>query len=1510
MFALTKIEINNGSIPIVLIDNSGSTSSTMTLNNINKPILYQEIITMQQYFTQNKIENIYLLFWNSNVQIISNEPISVSTLAKIKIESTGGTDISTAINAIPSKWLSQEKNTNIFICTDGEICDNETTFKKTFESLIKKDISVFINTFENNKNNYLSEKCNSGTTLFKYIRNNKMTNFINNYMTYNEMYNDGFVHFSNYKAGPGYIPFKEYYFRNDEIFKFIEYIENIIKEIYTDNELIKVGHELSITLYNIIMDKSPQIKKHYINLFSNLFLNTVVYQQIRELFLNETVKHATGESSTFQEYLNERTHKFEQTQISLYENVKNSICNNPKAKFMTMPINVQLSSSKQVAVISTSSNLVAHNITLSDKIFIDGGIRIGKYIIPVLPKITTEINPDLQDEHYFQCIRQWIRAIYGKKFNLNPASDLIPYYFYADVLKIMLSDISSEIKDSYRNIAIIMLKTERYGTGKSEYEYLLSNYPAPINSNSENKMIYIFKKILKYLNIINISPYTWWYSFVKCLNLQKLTKTQYEYSKKDLESDGQTDESLFDFMKSKIEFTIELNSPNQNYDMYWEYECYYSLENIEKEGGYGVPLHILGKNVRCCPKMMLSIEAYDLLKEDKVIRCPICCKYLEPENFTLLESKDVELKKLQDITDSTLILENMILDDIYNINNIEKVPLESSLFEKEIEAEQIIELDSCVFDVNAFKIESPYIYIQDPIGCRTIEIKKQDKFNNLIKQRYSFLTDLDWNGICIAGGFCRSILLRQQLKDFDFFCYGPNHSSNFTRFSKELMDKIKSTNKNIKFLLLFKPQFNVFEIVCLNDPNNFIKNDMNLDNYKQYHFNNLQPYDTKLIIDTKKYTVKTNLFDSSLAFNNSINISELSNYIENNEFSNYFEDGDEKGVQMKYRFQFILTENDSIKNILSGFDLYPSRVAYDGKTTWLTSKSEMAYKYMINIINVYNASDLMSSRIKKYFAYGFSPVFANCEKYLKNKVLYLTNGLKFKILAILNNKLLVEHNSFFTEKMEKIIKLEQQSKERGVELYKSSLFCTLVALLRYVKINKIGYMFTDNSFFISINEDIKFTESVQQINFIKNINTRFNNQYWQREMDYCNQNKSTPISKKYNNNAILYSLNMNKEKNEEEKNEEKKKNKIINFVDDNDLNPFEFKYVNNYNSSALNYESIVRGQKDGETGFFRHHKSYFPCSLVTEERNYIEIPIFPEQKTCVNFERQINIYDDSLIDNQSLICGKYSKLYTCAASVREIAIMDVNNTSQIIASCKLNFIMGWNYYLDGELLNRQNFEIVKSKILESKKKRINCDNELVKLYFIDNSGNKNIRFVKIKDIVQKKDKIFTYIRYREPKSISSDVKKIEDCNDEELDKFYGKAQNINLSNSADFDKYYNKNSYIRVVYAPEKIIANKNKNTDGKRYLNYHFVCKSIEIININHIPNYDNITGDENNITKALTKSEKNKLILQIPNDTYTDKQIKIIVKYIKEGTLTNIDDFPTPTKSGVKVALSDVLT
>jgi len=209
----------------------------------------------------------------------------------------------------------------------------------------------------------------------------------------------------------------------------------------------------------------------------------------------------------------------------------------------------------------------------------------------------------------------------------------------------------------------------------------------------------------------------------------------------------------------------------------------------------------------------------------------------------------------------------------------------------------------------------------------------------------------------------------------------------------------------------------------------------------------------------------------------------------NGDISNYFEDGDVTGIRMRERLQFILTKYNTINDIFNTFDMYPTMVAWNG-ITYLTPETEFAYKYMINIVNEKNYSDLFDFRLNKYFTYGFSIVLPELDiKQINNVYNFTLNTNEFKIKSIQGNAIFSEVDSHINDKIQSINSLEKQNNK---SLYQSTLFCSLVSLLRYIKINNIPYKFSENLLLFNDN-NVQFRESLENIKFIDKINSRINN---------------------------------------------------------------------------------------------------------------------------------------------------------------------------------------------------------------------------------------------------------------------------------------------------------------------------------------------------------------------------------------------------------------------------------
>ena len=341
--------------------------------------------------------------------------------------------------------------------------------------------------------------------------------------------------------------------------------------------LLKLVHDLSLTIYHLTNNKSMSIKRSIINMINKLFINTPMYMEIREILLNEIRNHSLGKSTTFQDYRNNREKIFEIAQTSLYNDVKNSITYEYSGHYVSF----LMKSKESKIVIKCGENRMKYAIKINKNRYNYGGIKIGNHIIPLFP-----INIKMFEQTN-QCLRQWTRAIYSNQYRLNPAADIILYYYLTDALNVYLSDVDLDIKRAYINLSWVMLDRVRFGTSLKEIIYLKEgNPPAPV-VGSISKMDYILKKCVGYANLKNTSPYTLWYGIVLMLGCKKLELAQYNFCKNDILKDIKCKEHIIQlspqttikYLKrqfNKIK-TCKVDT-NDNYD----YTCYITLNDTSK----------------------------------------------------------------------------------------------------------------------------------------------------------------------------------------------------------------------------------------------------------------------------------------------------------------------------------------------------------------------------------------------------------------------------------------------------------------------------------------------------------------------------------------------------------------------------------------------------------------------------------------------------------------------------------------------------------------------------------------------------------------------------------------------------------------------------------------------------------------------------------------------------------------------------------------------------------------
>lgn len=1024
-------DIKKNKVPIILVDVSGSTN-TMFLSESKLIVRDYEFKLAVNYCIRNDINVANLICWSSQAILFENQDMNnISEIHNKYKNIISGTHLMSGLSQIKESFFAENTMTDIVIITDGEIDDSGNELSKKFKELSKYNINIQIIAVEPNSFDYYTANCSVGNRLYSLIRNNGMTRLVNRFSLYNQKETE-FVNLFNPIIPEGFIPFQDKMFKRSDFTNFVTHLISIVNEMNKTDKVkyLKLAHELSLSLYHIIKNKSYSEQMTTTDFFSNLFKDLEFYTEIRKLLIDEVNNHISGKSSTFTELRKNKYADVENKNLSLMNDTFDSISDKSQVLENLFKYSFLMKTDK-LYVLKTTSELTDINM---DKIcYKQSGVRLNNYKIPIM-FYPSDSNKEKQSNAL-----QWLLINYSRVLNCSPSNDFIYFYFLIDAFIVNMSNSDDEnIKELYNSYVKIILNSKK-------------DEKTIINLANENLFVKVPYNILqdcaKY-GRFNIKPLTLLYIIVNHFIVPHINSDKKELFLQNLRNYCENEVKM-DMDAETVDWNIVANLI--------EHDQLILVESNDKEL-YVMPKHKFHNlDLECIGKLVNSTDNYCTLCESTqpVVALPIVNSI---ELIILAYSKQFYFDLNKHV--------NLGMLDGQKKGDMLRIP------------------DTFIQDYDSFELKN--ITIIDPTSSAKLRINNHTQFNDVVKQKYPFITTLNMNNVALCGGFVRSILLKQQMKDFDFFFYGlpkDDYSKRFRELSEDLVNSIRKIDPSLKFGMFFKPLFNVFEIVCFEDPSNTINEDFTLDNFDKYKFESLRKYD-------RDHTAKNDKC--------------------------YFEDNDEKGIKMRYRFQFILCRYDSIFDILHSFDMFPSKVAYDGNQVYFTEKSLIAYQFMINEICYYGGSDLFKHRLSKYFKYGFSIVFPpNDRKWytrnLDNKYnstivssKYNENigPLSFKVRNVVNNMIYINHGSNYEMQLERNEQLEKAALETSKALYISSLFCSFVSFLRYVKINSINYVFpqyhkeTDKVKLPFNDNHFAFKSNIISIEFLDKIGSVYSHTKW------------------------------------------------------------------------------------------------------------------------------------------------------------------------------------------------------------------------------------------------------------------------------------------------------------------------------------------------------------------------------------------------------------------------------
>lgn len=975
---LSESKINNISlsIPIVLIDNSGSTSSLIG----NLSTLKYELKLIQDKLTTLRCQECYLMFWNSS-EIHCNEAIKVSDLFKVferlKIRPTGGTDISVAIHNIPDSWY--QKQTHIFVVTDGEVNQDRFKFTQQVFNLAKKYININIITVETNNCDYMTNTVTAGSNIFNVLQNNKMTKYVRQFECYNNFHKtEPFINLCNPQLDKGEFSFKEYVFKDEKFNEFVNIICEIINHNNTNSDYLdKLMYFIAFTIFSYTKNKSQRIKNEVVRLFTSLFEEVFSdTKKLTDIFESEIVAHIEGTGKTFQQYKENRKKLFEKTLDDLKFNVME--CFTFANRFMSFIINTKNSRTKKIL----ESNITNSYVRLSDTYYHNGGISYGNHLLPMLPlncekKISNDTNNDTENYSSHQALRQWIRAIYARIHQIQVNDERILYLFLTDMMSVALSDLPEHIKNGYRECARIMLDAKRFNSGDLKQIVFLTmgNKPKPMITG-----YFTIEEILQqcknhFNEFVNISLDELWYGICLTFNDEKLIAAQIP--------DDYDRVTLLHVLKI---FNITYSYENIIMKKELNYQDYLTLEDISETGGYQYPDYKYGKKI-FKSTLLISNNTYANLiatsiatSSDNWTLCPITGSKLNLNNFIKIPPKITNIN-------------NIVYDDneydmkIFNKQYFQKVNLIEFDW-MNIKNLPMHSIDSYDFTNYPYDFYPPVPIITEKLYKEKEQYISLPDFKNQLKLRFDWLNNIDMTNIVIAGGFNKSIILDEKVNDIDIYIHMNDVDENNEKYTQILSRVVKDItrqlnnkyNDNIAYLIAYKLEFNVYEII-------FFENIKNLQK-------------------------------------EAFEIQDL--------------------TQMKYitKIQIIMKKHMSPEDIFNTYDIDACNTMYNSNDgLFFNERAYLSYRYLISIPRIdNNYTDIFDMRLLKYYKSGYRIALPRLtidqiKDRLDSDNNLVINKCKFHVQQIENHNIYVDKYELLVEKKEK--DYNEKLNQTGVRVYNS-----------------------------------------------------------------------------------------------------------------------------------------------------------------------------------------------------------------------------------------------------------------------------------------------------------------------------------------------------------------------------------------------------------------------------------------------------------------------------------------
>lgn len=635
----------NKQTAILLVDASGSTKSEF------KPT--QTIFeTIAKVCAQLDHPNFRVLFWNSTGTgdekfpngvhiipfIVKPENLSLTFQMVAKFMKGASTFTHLAFRHIPAEWLKD--NPMIYLVTDGEITGSGSITNDNIKSELKNEIvklgsrltiiTVEAKTIDHSQQESIANA--AGSDVFQVVQDAKLTKKITQFVSYTKptanpsVTTDAtttaewtrFVHINRNDPPAGFVPYEQRYFSELHMHDFYQYIRNELKECKDDeSKQLQIAQNLANTLFYVTKDKPEALANVIVANFAQLFTidSNLLNHVLTEAIDNER-KGTAGVYSAFRKNLKDL---YKEAGRLLSKNVKNAIGLNETAnsRFVSCPIGGR--------ILVGPGQLVNTSLKIKEGLYPKSSYER----VPVFPLDAVErTRTDMQE----QCIRQWIRSVYGFLYSTNQTSDEIIFLVLGDMLIVNQSAvIPNDVKQAFVNLGRIMLRKKRMNSMQTELDRLeAGELPVP-NSGKINDFFLIMANVARKLKI-EAKPMRLWFEICGVLG-GKVKEKQQPHCQASAQSNDAKDQ-----WSDTITFpTYQVDSMPD--DMNLDYQCVVTMDDTSKVGGWRINLHTRPNLPSCHPVFVFSDTGKAQLLASPNCVCPVCYTPVGVDQFTKVEPR-------------------------------------------------------------------------------------------------------------------------------------------------------------------------------------------------------------------------------------------------------------------------------------------------------------------------------------------------------------------------------------------------------------------------------------------------------------------------------------------------------------------------------------------------------------------------------------------------------------------------------------------------------------------------------------------------------------------------------------------------------------------------------------------------------------------------------------------------------------------------------------------------------